>query len=328
MQTSMSSTPSPSRSPSPAPIGRFAPSPTGPLHLGSLVAALASYLDAKSQQGTWLVRMEDVDETRCKPEFVEDILRTLTVFGLHWDGDVMLQSQRKPAYAQALARLSAQAHTYGCVCSRKEIADSAESGIEGPVYPGTCRHRRIGRTEYAGQVRNIAPAEAIRVLTHNEAIIFTDDVQGECSQRVESQIGDFIIRRRDGLFAYQLAVVVDDAAQGVTRVVRGADLIDSTARQIHLQQLLGMVTPRYLHIPVMTTTAGQKLSKQSLAESVVSLAAGGTVEAVNRVLIQALIFLGQSTVSLNESMPVASLLKRAASQWQITQIPAARALPL
>ena len=198
MQTSMSSTPSPSRSPSrspsPAPIGRFAPSPTGPLHLGSLVAALASYLDAKSQQGTWLVRMEDVDETRCKPEFVEDILRTLTVFGLHWDGDVMLQSQRKPAYAQALARLSAQAHTYGCVCSRKEIADSAESGIEGPVYPGTCRHRRIGRTEYAGQVRNIAPAEAIRVLTHNEAIIFTDDVQGECSQRVESQIGDFIIR--------------------------------------------------------------------------------------------------------------------------------------
>ncbi len=324
MQTSMSSTPSSS----PAPIGRFAPSPTGPLHLGSLVAALASYLDAKSQQGAWLVRMEDVDETRCKPEFAEVILRTLTAFGLQWDGEVMLQSQRKPAYAQALARLSTQAHTYGCVCSRKEIADSAESGIEGPVYPGTCRHRRIGRAEYGGQVRNIAPAEAIRVLTHNEPIIFIDDVQGECSQRVESQIGDFIIRRRDALFAYQLAVVVDDAAQGVTRVVRGADLIDSTARQIHLQQLLGIVTPCYLHIPVMTTIAGQKLSKQSLAEGVASLTAGGAVEAVNRVLIQALTFLGQSTVSLNESMPVASLLKRAASQWQITQIPAARALPL
>jgi len=298
-------------------IGRFAPSPTGPLHLGSLVAALASYLDAKAHQGTWLVRIEDVDETRCKPEFIPDILRTLATFGLQWDGEVILQSQRKHAYEQALARLSAQQLTYGCVCSRKEIADSAAAGIDGPVYPGTCRQLRIG-----GQ------ACAIRVLTHREPISFADGVQGQCSQCLESAIGDFIIKRRDGLFAYQLAVVVDDAAQGVTTIVRGADLIDSTTRQIHLQQLLGYTTPDYLHIPVMTTAVRQKLSKQSQAPDVASLAAGGSAEAINRVLIEALTFLGQPTATLHATMPVTTLLQRATAQWQTGNIPAVKAMPL
>ncbi len=297
-------------------VGRFAPSPTGPLHFGSMVAALASYLDAKAHNGQWLVRIEDVDETRCKSEFADDILRTLLSFGLQWDGEVLLQSQRKPAYEQALARLSSQSHIYACGCSRKEIADSATAGIEGPVYPGTCRyqprHQPIDRR---------AVPHAIRVLTHNDPIIFTDSIQDEYTQRIESAIGDFIIKRRDGLFAYQLAVVVDDAAQGITHVVRGADLIDSTARQIHLQHLLALPTPRYLHIPVVTNAAGQKLSKQTLA-------AGIPTVSVNRVLIHALTHLQQTTAALTEQMPTSRLLQLATAHWQIATIPKARAIPL
>lgn len=293
-------------------IGRFAPSPTGPLHFGSMVAALASYLDAKAHNGRWLVRLEDVDESRCKPEFADDILRTLSTFGLQWDGQVIVQSQRKPAYEQALARLSGQSHTYACGCSRREIADSAAAGIEGPVYPGTCRCQQINS--------HVLP-QAIRVLTHNDPIMFTDLIQGEYTQRIESAIGDFIIKRRDGLFAYQLAVVVDDAAQGITHIVRGADLIDSTARQIHLQRLLGLPTPYYLHIPVVTNAAGQKLSKQTLA-------AGIGTAAVNRILIHALTHLRQTTAAMHEQMPTSKLLQLASAQWQIALIPHVRGVPL
>jgi glutamyl-Q tRNA(Asp) synthetase len=289
-------------------IGRFAPSPTGPLHFGSLVAALASYLDAKAHGGTWRVRIEDVDETRCKPVHAEDILRTLTAFGLVWDGDVMVQSRRKSAYEQALARLSKASRIYACTCSRKEIADSA-MGIEGPIYPGTCRACSREGARAATLVDNIA---AVRVLTTDEPIQFHDRVQGTIIQHIESEIGDFVVKRRDGLFAYQLAVVVDDAEQDVTHVVRGADLLDSTARQIYLQKLLGFTTPQYLHVPIVINENGQKLSKQTLARSLGHTDVVATLQA-------ALAFLGQQRVPA--ILSAAALLASAVRQWRETDIP-------
>jgi glutamyl-Q tRNA(Asp) synthetase len=209
-------------------IGRFAPSPTGPLHFGSLVTAVASYLDARAHRGRWLVRMEDVDQPRCMPGADAAILRTLGAFGFQWDGPVLYQSTRTGAYREALEHLRRKGAAYPCSCSRKEVGDLP--------YPGTCR---------AG-VQDPARPPAWRV-------------------RFDSPEGDFVIRRADGVFAYQLAVVVDDAAQGVTDVVRGADLLDSTPRQIRLQQLLGYSTPRYVHVPLATNADGEKLSKQTLA---------------------------------------------------------------
>jgi glutamyl-Q tRNA(Asp) synthetase len=290
---------------SPKYIGRFAPSPTGPLHQGSLVAAVASYLDARANNGKWHLRIEDVDETRCKPEFAHDIVATLATFGFRWDGEIETQSMRKPHYTAALEKLEQQRFTYACTCSRKEIADSGVVGIEGVVYPGTCRHR--GHTRQ----RN-----AIRAITNDAPIAFDDAVQGAQSQRLESMIGDFVLKRRDGLFSYQLAVVVDDAALGVTDIVRGADLLDSTPRQIYLQRLLGLPTPRYLHIPVLTNADGQKLSKQTLAPSI------GTHD-VAQSLRAALAFLHQPDVdaSLTEGT---SILRRAAEQWRRDAIPASR----
>ena len=249
------------------------------------------------------MRMEDVDETRCKPEHAEDILRTLVTFGLNWDGEVMVQSQRKPAYEQALARLSGASLTYACAGSRSEIADSA-TGIDGPIYPGTCRTLAIPN-------KNIA----VRVLTNDELIYFTDRAQSEIRQRIESEIGDFVVKRRDGLFAYQLAVVVDDAEQGVTHVVRGADLLDSTARQIYLQKLLGFITPQYLHVPIVINDAGQKLSKQTLAPGI------RAADAVT-VTMAALRFLGQTNPGSNVAMP--ELLNAAVRNLRVSAIPGVR----
>lgn len=282
-------------------IGRFAPSPTGPLHFGSLVAALASYLDAKAHGGRWLLRIEDVDETRCRSEFADNILQTLRAFGLEWDGAVLVQSLRKARYELALSRLSDAGHTYACSCSRREIADSATLGLDGPVYPGSCR------------ALGLSPADnAIRILTNNAPLQFVDRLQGEFEQRLESQLGDFIIKRRDGLFAYQLAVVVDDGDQGVSHIVRGADLIDSTTRQIHLQRLLGLPTPQYLHIPVATNTAGQKLSKRTLAPGISAVDA-------HALLGRALEFLGQP---LPNSPSIPALLAAATRNWTVSAIPA------
>ncbi len=291
-------------------IGRFAPSPTGPLHFGSLVAAVASYLDARANGGAWLVRIEDVDTTRCKPHFSGEILATLHAFGLNWDGEVMVQSERAARYSAVMDQLATKQFTYACACSRKEIADSATAGsdgIEGPVYPGTCRARALP-----------VKANAIRVRTTNDEIRFVDRVQGECVQRVETEIGDFILRRRDGLFAYQLAVVVDDADQGVTHVVRGADLLDSTARQIHLQHLLGFPTPQYLHIPVVTNDVGQKLSKQTLAPAI------GAADA-RKLLRDALRDLRQPL----PDTPFATTgewLRAATLRWNVAAIPKCRTL--
>lgn len=290
-------------------LGRFAPSPTGPLHFGSLIAALASYLDAKAHDGKWLVRIEDIDETRCNPSHTTDILRTLETFGLKWDGVIQTQTARKALYGATLEELRVRGVVYACACSRKEIADSAIAGLEGPVYPGTCRSK--GFTDHGN---------AIRVRTSNEKISFTDLVQGKVEQRIESAIGDFIVKRRDGLFAYQLAVVADDAEQAITHVVRGADLLDSTARQIHLQRLLGHPTPEYLHIPVAVNELGQKLSKQTLATAVATATACD-------VLRVALSFLGQHTKNVQTASSVDEILDVATRNWDRGRIPRARTLP-
>jgi glutamyl-Q tRNA(Asp) synthetase len=247
--------------------GRFAPSPTGSLHFGSLVAAVGSYLDAKSHNGVWLVRLEDLDAPRCVSGAADDILRTLDAFGLHSDEPVLYQSQRTDAYEAAFRRLKDMGAIYPCCCTRKEIADSALHGIEGPVYPGTCRN-------------GIAPekaARAWRVRVNDIAVEFDDALQGHITQNLESEIGDFVVKRADGLFAYQLAVVVDDAFQNITHIVRGADLLASTPRQIWLQRLLGLPTPVYLHLPVVVNEAGEKLSKQTQAAPIDTRHASATL---------------------------------------------------
>ena len=292
-------------------VGRFAPSPTGPLHFGSLVAALASFLDAKANGGRWLVRIEDIDETRCDPAYATDILRTLQAFGLQWDGEVTVQTARKALYGAVLQRLQSQGLVYACGCSRKEIADSATDGVEGPVYPGTCRHKELS-----------AYGNSMRIRTTMDKIFFTDLVQGEIEQNVGKDIGDFVLKRRDGLFAYQLAVVADDADQGVTHVVRGADLLDSTSRQIYLQRSLGYPTPEYLHIPVAVNARGQKLSKQTLA-----IAVAATRDGVQEVLLSALRFLGQPTTATANTASVSELLASAARNWDRGRIARVRTLP-
>lgn len=243
--------------------GRFAPSPSGPLHAGSLVAALASYLDTRAHHGRWLIRIEDLDTPRTVAGAAESILRTLAAFGMHSDGPVVWQSQRHSLYQAALARLSAQ--VYPCGCSRREIADSSTSrgSSDGAsVYPGTCRHGlAAGKLARAWRVR-VPDADAAA-----DRIDFTDRWLGPMHQYLSAEAGDFVLKRADGIWAYQLAVVVDDAAQGITHVVRGADLLDSTPRQIYLQRLLGLPTPQYLHVPVVSNADGSKLSKQTGAEA-------------------------------------------------------------
>ena len=240
--------------------GRFAPSPTGPLHFGSLVAALGSYLEARARGGRWRVRMEDVDVPRCKAEHADAILRLLEAAGFAWDGPVLVQSTRTARYAGVLESLKARGDVYPCGCTRAELEDvpARSPGIDGaPVYPGTCRNGLPpGKTARAWRLRVAG------------RIAFDDLVQGPQHQDLPRDVGDCVLLRADGYFAYQLAVVVDDADQGIDHVVRGADLIHSTARQIYLQHLLGLPTPQYAHLPVAVDAAGRKLSKQTLAAPV------------------------------------------------------------
>lgn len=243
-------------------IGRFAPSPTGPLHAGSLVAALASWLDARAHGGRWLVRIEDVDLPRCIPGADLTMLRQLADCGLHPDEPPTYQSQRSALYQQTLDNLATRGLAYPCACSRRDIENElSRLGREKPrhgerVYPGTCRHGLQGR-----------PARAWRLRVNAGALPWTDRRLGPQAQDVETEVGDFVLKRADGCFAYQLAVVVDDGAQGITHIVRGADLSDNTARQILLQGALGLPTPAYLHTALVLGANGEKLSKQNGAQA-------------------------------------------------------------
>ncbi len=239
-------------------IGRFAPSPTGPLHAGSLVAALASWLDARAHGGQWLVRIEDTDTPRCIPGADTTILQQLAACGLVPDAPPLYQSRRGAHYQAALETLVTRHQAYPCACTRQEI-EHALSTIRPRhgdlIYPGTCRHGLQGRQARAWRFLTVDPAA--------DAIYWQDRRLGLQQQNVEQAVGDFVLKRADGLWAYQLAVVVDDAAQGITDVVRGEDLLDNTSRQILLQQALGLPTPRYLHVPLVRGVNGEKLSKQN-----------------------------------------------------------------
>lgn len=281
--------------------GRFAPSPTGPLHFGSLVAAVASWLDARAASGEWLVRIEDVDTPRTVPGAADEILRTLEAFGLTWDREVLWQSRRTHVYEEHLGRLRAGGHTYRCRCTRREIADSGVMGLDGAIYPGTCRGLGIAP----------GPGLAERMVAPAQPVTFLDRAIGTIAQDVARDIGDFVVKRRDGLHAYQLAVVVDDALQGITDVVRGADLLWSTPRQILLQRALGFATPRYRHFPVVTNDAGEKLSKQTGAQAIDPREAPALLNA-------ALAFLGRPRVE--DSTPQ-RILAQAAREFVTNQGP-------
>jgi glutamyl-Q tRNA(Asp) synthetase len=290
---------------------RFAPSPTGPLHFGSLVAAVGSYLDAKSQGGEWLVRIEDVDTPRIDGLAVKNTLPTLEAFGFVWDGPVLWQSERLEAYRDAFDELRRAGLAYGCTCSRKEIADSAiHAAVDGGVvYPGMCRDGLMpGQTPRAWRLR-----------VGTEEIAFEDRLQGHIAQQLEHDVGDFVLLRADGLFAYQLAVVVDDAFQGVTDVVRGADLLLSTPRQIWLQRCLGFSTPRYAHLPVVSNSAGEKLSKQTLAKAL-------DLRQAPSLLVDALRFLGQPAPNELRCATVSDVWAWAHANWSFSAIPRQRSI--
>lgn len=275
------------------------------MHFGSLLAALASFLDARANHGMWLVRMEDLDPGREPAGAAQQILETLQTFGLHWDGPVVYQSERLSEYHHTLKTLTDQGHTYGCDCSRQRVR--ANQGI----YDNQCR----------GRLTPLTDDFAIRLRLPDVNIQFKDSIQGVYRQNLCSQCGDVVLRRRDGLIAYQLAVVVDDAWQGVTDIVRGFDLIDSTPRQIALQRILGFTTPRYAHIPVACNALGQKLSKQHFAKA---------VEPSNsRVYLrEALRFLGQDLDGSLQSETPQSLLQRAIERWDIQRVPKLANIPV
>lgn len=279
-------------------VGRFAPSPTGPLHFGSLVAALASYFDAKSNKGTWLVRMEDLDPPREPTGTAEFILEQLHALGLEWDNEVLYQSRRLDVYRATLERLKATGLCFACDCTRPRIKSI------GGIYDGKCRDRKLPFN--AGL--------ATRVMTNKNLVEFVDAVQGSYSQILEQDLGDFTLLRKDSLFAYQLAVVVDDADQGISHVVRGYDLLESTPRQIYLQQLLGFLTPQYAHVPVVVNKQGRKLSKQHFADAI-------DVKAASRVLHNAMRFLGLRPADTQNSDSPAELLAWGIDNWDIQAVP-------
>lgn len=275
------------------------------MHFGTLIAALASYCQAKTKRGSWLVRMEDVDILRKVEHADTQILNTLEAYGFEWDGEVLYQSTRTEAYQAALQQLEQQHLIYPCTCSRKQLA--RETGAWSPVYPGTCRNN----TDWS--IRDYA----IRIKVTEDDIAFQDRLFGEQRQRLSNDVGDIVIKRRDGLFAYQLAVVVDDAWQNITEVVRGTDLIDSTPRQIYLQQMLGYDMPAYFHFPIVTDDQGNKLSKST----------GSTeIDVHNPIpsLNAALKYLGQQAI---ETGNLEEFWKQAIENWTISSIPKQISIP-
>lgn len=289
---------------SPRYIGRFAPSPSGPLHFGSLLAAVASFLDARAHQGRWLLRMEDLDPAREPSGTDQTILQQLIDFGLDWDGEVLYQSSRLSAYTAVLDSLKARDLCYACDCSRQRIKEL------GSVYDGHCRSRGSPPTADF----------ALRLKSDRRIVTFDDLIQGPQSQQLDRDTGDFVVRRRDGLIPYQLAVVVDDAFQAITHVVRGWDLLDSTPRQIYLQQLLEYATPQYAHIPIVTNQLGQKLSKQHFAEAI--------QPSRRRSLIHdALTVLGLNPRPGNRGESVGAQLESAIAHWRIQDVPKLANIP-
>lgn len=286
----------------PAYVGRFAPTPSGYLHFGSLVAALASYLDARAVGGRWLLRMEDLDPPREMPGAQDAILHALESYGFEWDGELVRQSERHDRYAEVIDRLIERGLAYACTCSRKQLEG------HGGVYPGTCRD--------AGHDRHDA---AIRLRVPDREYAFVDRVQGEFHQHLGRDVGDFVIRRRDGLYAYQLAVVLDDGWQGVTDVVRGADLLDSTPRQLYLQELLGLPQPRYLHVPLIIQPDGHKLGKSYRSPPLAA-------DQASPLLLRALRALGQQPPAELEGSLPGAVLAWGIAHWDATRIPRSRTL--
>ena len=292
--------------------GRFAPSPTGPLHFGSLVAAMASFCDARAAGGEWLLRIEDVDAPRARPGAEGAILAALERYGFLWDGGIVRQTDRVPLYEQALARLLGAGRAYECGCTRREL-DVAPPGIGGErVYPGTCR---AGIPLALGGRRQ----RAWRVSVGDAVVDCTDRLQSVQQQVLARDVGDFVVKRADGLFAYQLAVVVDDAQQGITDVVRGADLLASTPRQFLLQNLLGLPTPSYLHVPVAINDAGEKLSKQTRAAPL--------PDAPLPTLLAAWRFLGQEPPA-DAPADVGEFWRFAHAAWRVSRLPPVPMLPV
>lgn len=287
-------------------VGRFAPSPSGALHFGSLVAATGSYLEARTHGGRWLLRIEDVDTPRTVPDAANGIIATLAHFGFEWDGDIVWQSRRSEAYRAALEHLQAAGYAFACACTRREMADSGLARDGSRRYPGTCREGLpAGRSARAWRVR----AQGV--------VGFEDGVQGWQQEDLAADSGDYVVLRADGLFAYQLAVVVDDADAGITHVVRGADLLDSTARQLHLQGLLGVPSPCYAHLPVATNAAGEKLSKQTLATAI-------DTHPPAHALLAALRFLGQAPPAALGRAHTAEVWQWALHHWQLSAVPRCR----
>lgn len=281
------------------PVGRFAPTPSGPLHLGSLLTALGSWLSARAAGGRWMLRIDDLDTPRVQPSAESTILRQLDAHGLHWDGAIRRQSQHLDEYAAALTRLRDQGRVYACTCTRAQLQQAA--GGEDAVYPGTCRE--------AGRDTGGA---ALRFAVGTGELVVNDEGLGRLTRRLEREVGDFVVRRRDGQFAYQLTCAVDEAAEGVTEVVRGADLIDSTFRQVQLLHALGLPVARYRHLPLVLGPDGRKLSKQNGAEPL-------DLDRVAQNLLVALRLLGQPRVE--PTADPAAILEAAVRAWDPTRIP-------
>ena len=296
--------------------GRFAPSPTGPLHAGSLVAALGSWLDARKNGGKWLLRIEDLDTPRCIPGADQQIQSQLLACGLSWDEDLTYQSQRQDLYQDALERLNGLELLYPCICSRQTIANAlARLGIETPrnqemVYPGTCRPSQLKTN--SPELLNASKVAWRLALPQNCHIEFEDLALGHQSQGLNTEVGDFVLRRNDGVFTYQLAVVVDDAQQGITHIVRGSDLLSSTARQIHLQKVLDYHTPQYLHLPLVLDEHGEKLSKQTLATQINTQDTKSSLAELRK----AGLHLGLKNLPDGESITIAEWLLAATHAWR------------
>lgn len=286
--------------------GRFAPTPSGPLHFGSLVAALASYCQARSQQGRWLLRIEDVDTPRVVEGAADSILRDLEGFGFDWDGEVLYQSQQFERYREYLDRLLDEGLAYACECSRRSLREyGVKSGILGQIYPGLCRGKHLASDRLS-----------IRLDTSCAGLIeFDDQVYGRQSMDLALEAGDFVLRRVDGIYAYHLAVVVDDYRQGVDEIVRGADLLENTPLHLYLQRCLGFPHPAYLHLPLVNNADGVKLSKQTGAT-------GLRPEQAAQQLIAALQHLGQTRDEVPESDLATEILQWAVAHWDINAIPA------